>query len=168
MGWQLRKPTLVELLVLIAGIGVVVALLLPVPQWASSGSIRFPVRVLVFDAVHGKPIANARVGIFGAAPLTDFKSLEEGNDEYDPKVRVRDENRGTTDADGAVVIDYEFTTGANYQRPTPNAHLRRAWVHVEAEGYGGIVVPVRYESQPVATLRTRKDLVVSVGLIPVE
>lgn len=168
MGWQLRKPTLVELLLVIAIIGVLVALLLPATQWASSGSIRFPVRVLVFDAIHGKPIANAHVGIFWAAPFSDLKSLKEETDKYDPKTHVRDEDRGTTAADGDVVINYEFRTGANHERPTPHAHLRWAWVHVDAEGYGNIVVPVRYESQPIATLRTQKEIVVSVGLIPME
>ncbi|MEJ7594233.1 MAG: hypothetical protein WKF77_22070 [Planctomycetaceae bacterium] len=168
MGWHLRKPTLIELLLLIAIIAVVVALILPVTKWAASGSIRFPVRVLVFDAVRGRPIANAHVGIFRAAPLDDLKSLEESPDEYDPTNRVRDDDSGTTSADGAVVINYEFRTGANYERPTMYAHLTRAWVSVKAEGYGSIVVPVRYESQPTATLRTQKEILVSVGLIPME
>jgi hypothetical protein len=39
---------------------------------------------------------------------------------------------------------------------------------VEAEGYGSVVIPVRYESQPIATLRTQKEIVVPVGLIPME
>jgi hypothetical protein len=168
MGWQLRKPTLVELLLVIAIVGIIVALLLPGPEWASSGHIRFPVRVIVFDAVHGRPIANARVGIFEAAPLDSSNSLEQEGDKYNPRALVRDENRGATGDDGDVVINYEFTTSANHKRPAPNAHLRRAWVNVEAEGYGSVVVPVRHESQPVATLRTQKELVVSVGMLPME
>ena len=168
MGWHLRKPTPIELLVLIAIIAVVVALILPATKWAASGNIRFPVRVLVFDAVGGRPIANAHVGIFRAAPLYDLKSLEERPDDYSPRNRVRDDDSGATSADGAVVINYEFTTGANYERPTMSAHLRWAWVNVKAEGSGNIVVPVRYESQPTATLRTQREILVSVGLIPIE
>ncbi len=55
------KTNAYELLLLIAIIAVVVALILPVTKWAASGNIRFPVRVLVFDAVRGRPIANAHV-----------------------------------------------------------------------------------------------------------
>lgn len=165
---HLQWPTLVEWLVVIAIVAVMVAMLLSGEQWASSGSIRFPVRVLVFDAAHGTPIANARIGIFRARPLYDSKSLEEERDRYDPKNRIRNTDYGTTDADGTVVIEHEFTTGANHLRPATHAHLGRAWVHVLAEGYGGVVVPVRHDSQPTATLREQKELVVPVGLMPRE
>lgn len=168
MMWHLRKPTLIELLLLIAIIAAVVAVILPSAKWAASGNIRFPVRVIVFDAVHGKPIANAHVGIFRAPPIDDLKSLAVRPDDYSPTNRVRDDDSGTTSADGTVVLGYEFRTGSNYERPTMYAHLRSAWVNVKAEGYGNIVVPVRYESQPTATLRTQKELLVTVGLIASE
>lgn len=168
VSWYLQKLTLIELLVLIAIVAVLGALLFAPAKWASSGNIRFPVRVIIFDAVHGKPIADAHVGIFRAAPIRDRKLLEEQPDEYSPAHRLRDEDTGTTGADGAVVINYEFRTGANHDRPTSHAHLSWAWVYVRAEGYGNVVTPVRYESEPTAILRAQKELLVTVGLIPTE
>lgn len=166
MGWHLRKPKPTELLLVIAIIVAVVATTLPATKWAASGHIALPVRVLVFDALRGRPIANARVGIFQASPPDDLKALDERPGEYAPKRQVLVDDSGTTSVGGAVVINHEFTTGANYERPTMQVHFRGVWVNVEAEGYGSIVVPVRYESQPVATLREQKEVLVSVGLMP--
>jgi hypothetical protein len=150
----------------IAVVAVVATLVIPGVKWAASGSMRVAVRVLVFDATRGRPIANARVAIFWAPPLYDLKSLDESPDSYDSTHRVRDGGSGITDLDGAVVINYEFSTGANHEWPTMHAHLRSAWVHVKADGFGGVVVPVRHESLPTKTLRERKELVVPVGLTP--
>ncbi len=163
-----RRPTIIESLLVIAIILLLTAALLPGLKWASSGEIRFPVRVLVFDAIRGMPIANADVKFFRAPPLTDSKSLEAYRDRFDPKTRNSSGDRSVTDADGAVVIDFKFTTGANHERPTPHAHVRYAWVHVQAEGFGGVVVPVRQDSMSTASLREQKELLVTVGLIPVK
>ncbi|MFN0055208.1 MAG: hypothetical protein ACKV0T_23935 [Planctomycetales bacterium] len=158
---RLRKPTLIELLTVIAIVFVVLALVLPKTKWASSGYLRLPVRVLVFDAVGGTPLAGAEVAIFRAPPLVNSQQLEAGSREYDSDARAMD--KGTTGADGTVVIEYEFRTGANHERPTPYAHLTWAWVHVRAPGYGGVVVPVRHDSQPTSAVRG-KELVVPVGV----
>jgi hypothetical protein len=160
-----RRPTLVEALVLIAIVAILVALIVPGTHWAASGSIRLPVRVVVFDAARGEPISDAHVAIFYAPPLLDLKSLETERDLYDSKTRVRDGNSSTTDANGTAVIEYEFRTGANHERPEMHAHVRWAWVHVHAGGYGGVVVPVRNESLPTKTLRDQKELLVPVGLM---
>lgn len=145
-----------------------VAILLPTIQWAASGHIQLPVRVLVFDAVRGRPIANAHVGIFRALPLDDLKSLQGRQDEYRPRKHVPGDDCVKTSDDGAAVINYEFATGANHERPTMYVHLTDVWVNVAAEGYGSIVVPVRYESAPRATLQKQKEIVVSIGLIRTE
>lgn len=165
MKWYLQRPTLIESLAVVAIIAVSLALLLPTTKWASSGNIRFPVRVLVFDAASGAPIENAEVGIFRAPPVVDLTSLEEGPGNYNPSNRIRDADRGVTNAGGAVVINYEFTTGASHVRPAAHAHLRWSWVSIKSEGYGSLVVPVRYESLPTAALRAQKELLVTVGLI---
>jgi hypothetical protein len=162
----MRRPTLIELLVVISVVAVLVALVIPGVKWAASGSMRVPVRVLVFDATHGPPIANASVAIFWAPPLYDLKSLDESPDSYDSTHRVRGGGSGVTDSEGAVVINYEFRTGANHERPTMHVHVAWAWVHVKAEGFGGVVVPVRHNSLPTKTLREQKELVVPVGLTP--
>ncbi|HUG69662.1 MAG TPA: hypothetical protein VMM76_18065 [Pirellulaceae bacterium] len=165
---QCRRPTLIEILVVIAFISVVVALVLPPVKWASTGDIRFPVRVLVFDATRASPIADARVGIVRAMPLDGVESLEHNREVFSPTIFdwVRLEHHGTTGDDGCVVIEYEFGTGAGHDRPTPHAHLRWAWVVVAANGYGGVVIPVRHDSLPIGTLREQKELLVPVGLMP--
>jgi hypothetical protein len=154
------------MLALVAFLAVLVALILPATKWASSGDIRFPVRVFVFDATRGVPIANARVAIFWAPLLSGVETLQE-NREFFRSVdldQIRDDVGGVTKSDGTVVIDYKFRTGANHERPITYAHLRGTWVRVQVEGYGGVVVPVRYDSLPTATLREQKELVVPVGL----
>lgn len=158
------RQNLIKILTLVAIVAVLVALILPATKWAASGNIRFPVRVFVFDAAHGSPIANAHVGIFWAPSRPDVKSLADGRDSYDPENRIREGESGTTDSGGTVVINYNFTTGANHERPTMYAHLRVAWVHVHAEGYGGVVVPVRHDSLPTAILRKQKELLVPIGM----
>jgi hypothetical protein len=166
----LRRPTIIQSLLVTAIVAVAIALIVPGVQWAASGDIRFPVRVLVFDAVHGKPIADAHVAIFRALPLLSSKSLEEDGALYDPRKldQISRVDRGATGADGTVIINIEFHTGANHERPTMYAHLRGTWVHVQAEGFGEVVVPIRHESLPTATLRKLKELVVPVGLVAIK
>ena len=166
-----RTKAFVECLVALAIIAALAALIRPGMQWASSGSIRVPVRVFVFDATHGMPIADARVAIFRAPPLFGSNSLEDHRNRYNPtsfdQMSPVGEGfgKGTTEADGTVVIEYDFRTGASHRRPEPHAHLEYAWVHIHAVGLGGVVVPVRHESQPTATMRKQKELLVPVGLI---
>jgi Tfp pilus assembly protein FimT len=62
--WRFRWPTLIELLAVVAIIAVLIAVIVPATQWASSGSMHLPVNVLVFDADQNLPIANASVTIF--------------------------------------------------------------------------------------------------------
>jgi len=168
VGERIRRATVVEWLVAIVLLAVPVALILPGVKWASSGSIRVPVHVFVFDAVSGKPIADARVIIFHAPPVQGEKSLAESRELFDPEYveRLPSTMQGGTDEGGTAVIDVEFRTSASHERPEPYAHVRWEWVYVQAAGYGSVVVPVRYESQPVATVRQQKELPVSVGLVP--
>lgn len=70
--------------------------------------------------------------------------------------------------DGTAVVHYRFSTGANYKRPEPHAHLLFAWVVVAAHRYGTVVVPVRHDSMPTAKLREQKELFVPIGLVPAE
>jgi hypothetical protein len=42
------------------------------------------------------------------------------------------------------------------------------WVRVEAAGYGGVVVPVRYEERLASELRKEGQVLLSIGLIPKE
>lgn len=168
LGQHIRRPTIVECLVAIVLIGILVALVLPGVKWASSGSIRVPVRVFVFDAASGKPVPDARIIVFPAPPVQSPTSLAQFRELYDPEnVERRPVTmQGGTGEDGTAVIDVEFRTGANHERPVSYAHLRWHWVYVQAEGYGAVVVPVRHESLPVATVRLQKELPVSIGLVP--
>jgi hypothetical protein len=165
-----RRPTVVEALVAVTVISAISGLLFSSVQWASSGSIRFPVRVLVFDATTGLPLADAHVAVFRAPPVLGSKSLEESPHRYDPRNldRVARVWRGVTAGDGTVVIMCELSTGASNRRPAPYAHVRSAWVHAQADGFGGVVVPVRHESISTATMREMQELFVPVGLTPTE
>jgi hypothetical protein len=167
---HLRRPTLVESLTLIAIVVVLIALVLPPVKWASTGDIQFPVRVFVFDAASGTPISDARVGIFRAPPLLGTQALAEDRDRYHPEkyVRIPESGPSTTDATGTVVVIHEFRTWGNYERPIMHAHLPWAWVHVQAAGYGGVVIPVRHESLPTAKLREQQEIFVPIGLMPDE
>ncbi len=166
---RLRRLTLIELLAIVVIIAVLAAILIPPVKWASSGRMQIPVRVLVFDAATVEPILGAQVAVFWAPPVSDEMPLAENHNQYNPDhLQLRDVARGVTRTDGIVVINYEFRTGANDKSPTPKAHLRWAWVEVKAEGYGGVTVPVSYESQPTAQMRKRGELPVTVGLLPME
>ncbi len=161
-----RRPTLTEVLAVIAITLILFAILLPPVKWASSGSIQLPVRIVVFDAAHARPIAGAQVTIVWAPPLADVESIDEYRDRFPANSfgDVAEDDRHLTGTDGTVVVEQEFRTGGSHRRPS-HAHLRWYWVMVLAEGYNGVVIPVRHESQPVAILREQKEIVVPIGLL---
>jgi hypothetical protein len=107
---------------------VVILLLVPNPKWASDGHIRVPVRVLVFDALHGKRIAHARITLFRAPTLVSAGDFDEYADQYQLNgvSQVSEEHQSLTNADGTAVITFDFRTGASHLRPTPHAHLAGA------------------------------------------
>jgi hypothetical protein len=163
---RLRPPTLVELLTVIAILSVLVTLLIQPVKWASSGSIDLKVRVFVFDAVKGKPISGARVGILNAPAVRNQREF----DDYGKALTLRlddlsETDRSVTDEDGMATLEYRFHTGANYERPVTHVHLPSRWVLVEAAGYSGVFVPVRYESEPVGPVRKAGELPVMIGLV---
>lgn len=167
---SIRRLTLLEWLV-VAGIVVcLIALLLPAAQWASSGDIEAPVRVLVFDAKSATPISGARVGILRGAPWYDDEFAAHYRDYVTPGVfdGIVETNQGVTNTDGQIVIIYKFRTGASHKRPTPHAHTSWVWVAVQADGFGGAVVQLRQESVPTRQLREQKELRLPIGLMPVE
>ncbi len=169
-GWSLRRPTWIEWLVVIAVIAIVVALIVPGFQWASSGSIRFPVRVFVFDAARARPIPQAQIAILrGPLPRARI-DIDDIRDRVSDNLfeRLPSDSLGLTGKDGTAVVHCEFSTGANHKRPEPHAHLQFAWVVVVAQPYGTVVVPVRHDSMPTAKLREQKELFVPIGLVPAE
>lgn len=165
---HLRRPTIAEAIASTAIIVVLIALLIPGdPQWTGSGTIRLPVRLFVFDAANRIPVADAHVTIFRAPPLVDLKSFDESRDRYDP-TGFDPAAGSTTAADGTVTIDFEFRTGISHKRPTSHAHLESAWVYVRAERYAGVVIPVRHDSEPTARFHEQKEILVPVGLVPMQ
>jgi len=167
---RLRRPSLVKSLVLVTIIAILVALLLPGAKWAADGSIEIPVRVRVFDAAEARPIQGAEVAIFRApAPLPTF-AIDEYRDRFSREYleQVAAHDRHVTSNDGSVVIVHEFRTGASHKNPEFRAHLSWAWVMVVAQGYGTVVVPVRYESAPTNDIQKQGELFVAVGLMPAD
>lgn len=167
---SLRKQTLLEWVVIVAILAVLVALLTPETKWASSGDLRLPVKVFVFDANQYKPIPDAKVTVFRAFPVGDQASLVRWQDQFKigPISELPHQFWTTTDAQGIAVIDYEFRTGASHKRPVTHAHVNFTWVRVEADGFGGAAIPVRHDSQPSSALKQKGEVLVQVGLIPMK
>jgi hypothetical protein len=76
--------------------------------------------------------------------------------------------RGTTDAAGSTIIEYEFGTSASHEHPSPRAHLMNYSVQVEADGFGGVVVPVGNDERQTSEMRKDGEVVVSIGLLPIK
>ena len=166
----LRRLTLVESLVITLIVIALGVLLAQQPMWAASGNIRVPVRVFVFDAVRGRPVPEARVAIFRAPPLTDLNTFDAVRNNYDPGrwIGPAIDLWQETTADGTVLIEQNFRTGANHERPEMRADVNYFWVSVQAADYGGAVVPLRHDTQPTAILRKHAELIIPVGLTPLE
>lgn len=150
--------TLIEWLILTAVITVLIALLLPEVQWASSGFITIPVEVTVFDSESGEPIENASVYIVRSSPGSVKDDL--------PRLGSLASGEGnTTNESGMVTVQCNFSTGANNRRPEPHAHTNFCSLVVGADGYDTVVVPVREHSIPTSILQEKGRLPVRVGLV---
>jgi hypothetical protein len=164
---RIRRPSLVESLVLVTIIAILVALLLPGPQWAADGSIEVPVRVRVFDVATAQPIAAADVVPFRGPWRDEPFSIDEYRDWF-PHENPRLAELGKhykSDKNGTVVVPSECPTTASHKHPDPVAHVPGWWLMVSAEGYGATVLPVRYESVPTRVIDERGELLVTVGLM---
>jgi hypothetical protein len=128
--------------------------MIPSVKWASSGSLRVPVRVTVVDGKTPKPISGAKVAVFRG---TQERVTEPSGGDWQ-----------TTNGTGSVEVDYEFETGASSERPVSLVHLDRVSVAAQAEGYEGKVVRVREVWQPPDEIRASGEIVVLVGLMPKE
>lgn len=159
IGW--REWTVLALIAV-----AVAALLLPGPKWASSGEIRIPVRVVVFDAETLSPIADAMVAIVRVPPAPGEFEPKAYADQFSATWSAfdRGEIRTRTLADGSVAIPTDFGTGASHTNPEPRAHTRWHWVLVAVNGYGRVAIPLRYESMSTAQLRRDGLLTAAVGL----
>lgn len=158
-GW--REWTVLVLIAL-----ALAALLVPSPQWAASGTMRVPVRVVVFDAETGAPIAGALVAIVRAPPVTREFAPTESTELFSAWWLAFDRGQilMRTLADGAVTIPTEFTTGFSDKNPEPRAHTRWQWVLVQADGYGRVAAPLRHESMTTESVRREGTLTTAVGM----
>ncbi|MCA8991267.1 MAG: hypothetical protein KDA88_04775 [Planctomycetaceae bacterium] len=156
---------LIHWLLITAIVVVLVALLIPQAKWASDGEITVLVVVTVFDAATANPIQGARVAVLRG---TDAELSDENRDWLDRisyDVETLDENGVTTDIRGKAEVETVFRTSASNVHPGGRAHTDFYWVLVSADGYGGVVVPVRYQSIESHVLREKGNLPVSIGLI---
>jgi hypothetical protein len=159
-----KSASLVEWLAVAAIVAVLIAVLMPSTRWAASGSIRLPIRVVVFDAARQRPIEGAEVSIFRSIAARDSQSFPPLDAEAPSLIR-NDGHRSVTGRDGAAVIDHEFPTSASDRFPTTKAHLAWEWVLVSSKGHGTVLTPLRYESIPTKTLRDQKELLVLIGMM---
>lgn len=166
---RLFNVSRLEWLVLLAIIAALVALLFPLQQWASSGEIEYPVRVLVFDATTGKPIVGCRVAVIRHKALSGDDPLKDYGDPF-PQQNVFEnipaEDQGVTDATGSLTVTRKFSTGASSHHPHTRARLTNVWVVAQAKAYGGVAIPVGYASMPLKELRASPHLLVPIGLVP--
>jgi hypothetical protein len=164
---KVLELSLIEWLILVMILAIVIALTLPGPQWASSGTIEMPVRIVVFDAKTTLPISDADVAIFRAPPATGNFDLAEYRDPIANTLAAmeRDDLGKKTDSNGSATIVFEFRTGASHVHTESRAHTSWYWVIVSADGYGSAVLPLRYETLPTKVLREQEFLPAYVGLI---
>jgi hypothetical protein len=116
---RLAEITGLEWIVIVAIVAVLIALLYPQTQWVSDGSIRLPVRVIVFASEHGTPISGAKVMVSRGPWAKDPKALDELRDRFasEPIGDLPQKYFATTDEKGVAVIEHEFLTGASHRRP---------------------------------------------------
>jgi hypothetical protein len=159
--------TVLEWLIIAVIIAIIVLLLLPASEWASSGTINVPVHVVVFDGETASPISDAVVAIIWAPPATGDFALERYHEYFSAawKSMAAGKMGVSTGPDGSITIDFEFRTGASHVNPEPRAHTRWYWLLVSAEDYGAVAVPLRYDSMTTKSLRQQKSLPAYVGLV---
>jgi hypothetical protein len=166
MRYFTKKWGRIEVLLVVANLCVLLALLVEPVKWASDGDIRLPVKIFVFDAFNCRPIPNAECLLFRALPVLDASNLTDDCPNCSSIGECPNECRSVTDATGFSVIEYKFHTSASDKNPITRAHLTSTCVRVEATGFGGVVVPLRYEGRPTSELRKEGKISVSLGLIP--
>lgn len=157
-----------KLLLFLAFIAILAALLIPPTKWASSGELKVPVHVLIFDAATQQPLPEATVILFRSSPWYDdedfLKSLGDHSPK-DPEEPFWAPVRGITDARGQVIIPFGFKTGANYERPEPYARPNYVWTRIAAKDYGGAIVQVWPHSVATKELKQQKQIRLAVGLL---
>jgi hypothetical protein len=164
MAWP---KTILEWLVIAVIIAILVALVVPDVEWASSGTIVVPVHVVVFDGKTMLPLADAVVGIVWAPPASGDSTLDKYREPFSSAwiAMARGEFGSRTGADGSVTIEFEFPTGASHVNPESRAHTRWYWLLVSSKENGAAVVPLRYESISTKSLREQRMLQAYVGLL---
>lgn len=158
--------TLLEWGVIAVIIAILVALMLPDVEWASSGTVVAPVHVVVFDGKTMLPIADAVVGIVRAAPAAGDLALDDYRETFMSawSAMAEGESGSRTGSDGSVTIEFEFPTSASHENPEARAHTRWYWLLVSSKEYGAAVMPLRYESITTKSLQQQKVLQAYVGL----
>ena len=149
---RLVSRTKLEWAVIVVIVVILIALLLPEPHYVWDGDRVLPVLVEVYDATTGQPIAGTRVTIFKARFLTAGDTESRSVVDFDvhewtsPKWTSNRIEHGTTNADGWVRLQHKFDASGSYDGRTKSANvfLSTARVCVTADGYGGVVVPVRH------------------------
>ncbi|REJ94740.1 MAG: hypothetical protein DWQ34_08380 [Planctomycetota bacterium] len=164
---HLIPKTWIEWLVVVVIAAILVALLLPEPKWAASGSIEVPVRVYVFDAETIEPVEGAHVALIRGPIPGDRLGFVEYQDHFDSGWRAMKEGwfGETTQADGFATVECEIPTGSSHKNPESCAHASLFWILVSSDDHVRVAVPLRYQSIPTKSLREEGVLPVFVGVV---
>lgn len=147
-----------------------VIMLVPSPEWASSGTMTCPVEVLVFNVKDGSPIESAKVDIL-RIPLssTEHTSLEYAEN-FSGVIRVIEQNEfaQTTSAQGIALFNMEFNTSASHKNPKTSASTELFTVLVSTKNFGTMITPLRYQSTPIEHMKVGDKINFRIGLWPSE
>jgi hypothetical protein len=166
---QFVPSTKLEWAVIVLIVVILFTLLWPATESAWSGTRVVPVLVEVFDATTGKPVAGARVSIVRSRIPDPKERYKEQFPAEIHDINVDGLDHGVTDESGRVRIKHQFRSGGGQHGTVTNSwvFLNGGWVCVEADGFGGVVVPVRHEDTRTADVIKNgqfQDVYVVIGL----
>ena len=169
---RLVSRTKLEWAVIVVTVVILIALLASEPHYVWDGDRVLPVLVEVYDATTGKPIAGTRVTILKARYLTAGDAESRSVVDLDVHVwTYGGVEHGMTDTGGRVRLQHKFGASGAYDGRTKSSYvfLSTARVCVNADDYGGVVVPVRHEDGRIKDFLEDgqwKDVYVPIGLFP--
>lgn len=157
-----RTQRLINIAIVCCLASIVVALLLPETQWASTGQINATIQVIVTDVKTQTFVENASVEIIKTSWLSeDYDAKSVASTMQTPQTNQAQTHK--TDENGQVLLTQTFSTGASHRNPLSRADTSRYSALVSHQSYGCVAIPLRYSPTPTEQLK-QSPLRVVVGL----